>query len=65
MNMKLGCKWECKLKNKTTTKKNPIGVAIVRVVIILMLVQALPKHGSSSPITLKGFCFKHERAFEL
>lgn len=30
-----------------------------------MLVQeAIPKHGSSSPITLKGFCFKHEHTFE-
>ena len=30
-----------------------------------MLVQALPKHGFSSPVTLKVLSSKHEHAFEL
>jgi len=66
MKMKLSCKWECKLKKKKpnhNNKKTRSCCFIKRC--ILVLVQALPKHGFSSPVTLKVLSSKHEHAFEL
>lgn len=63
MNMELAVSGNANWKNPIQQQQKLVCCYIKSC--FLMLVQALSKHSSSSPISLKDFCFKHEHAFEV